>query len=84
MSATVGEMSTTMGGGGSPQQWGEMSAAVGGDVRNSGGNVRNSGGNVRNSGRNVCNSWEIEIVLGNLRLETVIHNFDKTDLGYME
>ena len=78
MSATVGEMSTTMGGGGSPQQWGEMSATVGG------GDVRNSGGNVRNSGRNVCNSGEIEIVLGNLRLETVIHNFDKTDLGYME
>ena len=34
MSATVGEMSKTVGE--CPQQWGEMSATVGGNVRNSG------------------------------------------------
>ena len=53
-------MSATVGGGECPQQWGEMSATV--------------GGNVRNSGGNVCNSGEIEYVLGNLRVEIVIHN----------
>ena len=61
MSATVGEMSATVG---------EMSATVGGNVCNSGGNVCNSGGNV-------CNSGEIEYGLGNLRVEIVIHNFDR-------
>ena len=49
----------------------------GGNVCNSGGNVCNSGGNVCDSGGNVCNSGEIEYGLGNLRVEIVIHNFDR-------
>ena len=67
VSATVG-MSATVG---------EMSATVGGNVCNSGGNVCNSGGNVCESGGNVCNSGEIEYGLRNLRVEIVIHNFDR-------
>ena len=43
-----------------------LSATVGGNVRNSGGNVCDSGGNVRNSG-------EIEYALRNVRLEIVIY-----------
>ena len=45
--------------------------------RDSGGNVRNNGGNVCDSGGSVRNSGKIEYGLGNLRVEIVIHNFDK-------
>ena len=47
-----------------PQQWGGGGGGMSATV----------GGNVRNSGGNVCNSGEIEYVLGNLRVEIVIHN----------
>ena len=59
-------VSTTMG---MSATVGEMSATVG-DVCNSGGNVCDSGGNV-------CDSGEIEYGLRNLRVEIVIHNFDR-------
>ena len=67
-------VSTTMG---MSATVGEMSATVGGNVCNSRGNVCDSGGNVCDSGGNVCNSGEIEYGLGNLRVEIVIHNFDR-------
>ena len=58
MSATVGEMSATVG---------EMSATVGMSVT---------------VGEMSATVGEIEYGLGNLRVEIVIHNFDR--LGYME
>ena len=51
------------------QQWGKCLRQWG--------NVCNSGGNVRDSGGNVCNSGEIEYGLENLRVENVIHSFDR-------
>ena len=53
-----------------PRQSGELSATVGEISATVGENVCNSGGNV-------CDSGEIEYGLGNLRVEIVIHNFDR-------